>query len=597
MQREILDRFGFIPNMFATPGLSGPVREGFWQFAKASYLDLPLPSLLKERLCVVLARDRGCRYGLVRHVGFLLGYGHPAGDRHCAAQSEAEVLALLQSPPNSPAGRGAAIDLLERSADAPLPLPGEPLEFALFACCAALIVRPTDEQAQAALRHAFGDARAEFLLAQLTFLRAADGWSRMHPGAGFEPDLHEMLAACPAIAAFLSEREVQRARARAEREIDPQESAFISRLSHDLRNPVAAISAVSDMFNVVGVDDDRLLHACGILQRQTRKLGRMLDQLADSANLALGKISIEKHSVRLDDVLNRVKDDLAPQLRERGLTVAVQGALPEVCVQGSQARLFQLFHSVLDAVAQKAVAPTSVVLVAVAARGSIKVVIASGKEGALIRQFHPHLDALMLTALRDEDPDLSLFSARVIAERHGGVLQALSGGVQSVCYQIVLPLETEAQAQEAAKAATQDAGDAQDAGAPREKPRTRVLAIEDNRDFAQLFRHMLEIMGCELDITADAGIGLSLAREIQPELIFCDLGLPGEMDGFAFARALRASKDLAHIPLVAVSGRNTPEDRQRALDAGFDRVCGKPVKFADISAALANFSREGRMER
>jgi CheY-like chemotaxis protein len=117
-----------------------------------------------------------------------------------------------------------------------------------------------------------------------------------------------------------------------------------------------------------------------------------------------------------------------------------------------------------------------------------------------------------------------------------------------------------------------------------------VLAIEDNRDFAQLFRHMLEVMGCELDIASDARSGLARARAILPELIFCDIGLPGDMDGFALAKAVRGDAALAHIPLVAVSGYNSPADVQRALEAGFNRLCGKPVKFADISEALATFA-------
>jgi CheY-like chemotaxis protein len=62
------------------------------------------------------------------------------------------------------------------------------------------------------------------------------------------------------------------------------------------------------------------------------------------------------------------------------------------------------------------------------------------------------------------------------------------------------------------------------------------------------------------------------------------------MDGFALAKAVRGDAALAHIPLVAVSGYNSPADVQRALEAGFNRLCGKPVKFADISEALATFA-------
>lgn len=128
-----------------------------------------------------------------------------------------------------------------------------------------------------------------------------------------------------------------------------------------------------------------------------------------------------------------------------------------------------------------------------------------------------------------------------------------------------------------------------DAANEPQRPR-RVLAIEDNEDFAQLFRHILEIMGCELDVASDAKTGLELAHKSVPSLIFCDLRLPGEMDGFDFARALRADSTLRHIPLVGVSGYSGPEYREQAIAAGFDRLLPKPVKFGDIQEALNTFS-------
>ncbi|MDB5841561.1 MAG: two-component hybrid sensor and regulator [Herminiimonas sp.] len=123
-----------------------------------------------------------------------------------------------------------------------------------------------------------------------------------------------------------------------------------------------------------------------------------------------------------------------------------------------------------------------------------------------------------------------------------------------------------------------------------EKSRMRVLAIEDNQDFAQLFGHILEIMGCDLDIAADAQTGLEIAHKVVPHVIFCDIGLPGDMDGYDFARALRSDPGLQHIPLIAVSGYTAAEYKQKAIKAGFDRVFPKPVKFADINEALTTFS-------
>lgn len=121
--------------------------------------------------------------------------------------------------------------------------------------------------------------------------------------------------------------------------------------------------------------------------------------------------------------------------------------------------------------------------------------------------------------------------------------------------------------------------------------RINVLVIEDNRDFARLFGDMLEIMGCSLEVEFDVRSGLEIAKNTVPDLIFCDLGLPGELDGFDFARMIRNDSKLAHIPLIAVSGRTSQEDIHRAIEAGFTQVFPKPVKFADVSRALSVYSK------
>jgi CheY-like chemotaxis protein len=135
------------------------------------------------------------------------------------------------------------------------------------------------------------------------------------------------------------------------------------------------------------------------------------------------------------------------------------------------------------------------------------------------------------------------------------------------------------------------------AGKAAGKARMRVLVVEDNRDFSQLFRDMLHIMGCDPEVAGTARSGLEMARKTQPDLVFCDLGLPGDMDGFQFAQALRADTGLASTPLIAVSGYTADADKQRALDAGFNRVFPKPVKFADVSDALATYSKQALLRQ
>jgi CheY-like chemotaxis protein len=117
----------------------------------------------------------------------------------------------------------------------------------------------------------------------------------------------------------------------------------------------------------------------------------------------------------------------------------------------------------------------------------------------------------------------------------------------------------------------------------------KVLVVEDNRDFAQLISDILAIKGCETDLAYDAATGFEQAKAAPPDLIFSDINLPGPHNGLDFARMLRADPALSHIPLIAVSGYAGSDDRQRALEAGFNLVFPKPVKFADLGAALSQF--------
>jgi CheY-like chemotaxis protein len=122
-----------------------------------------------------------------------------------------------------------------------------------------------------------------------------------------------------------------------------------------------------------------------------------------------------------------------------------------------------------------------------------------------------------------------------------------------------------------------------------------ALVIEDNRDFSQLFRDMLQIMGCRTLAAYGARAGLELAIANQPDLIFCDLGLPGDMDGLQFARAAAVEPRLAQTALIAVSGRIMDHEKREALQAGFRRFLAKPVKFAEVDDALSSFSSVKRI--
>ena len=97
-ETEVKDRFGILPNFFRSAQAAPDLIQQLWSFAKAGYLDNPMPALFKERLFVWLSRFCPVRYCIVRHVGFLLGRGRPAGDPDAPTASVAEVIELLKLP-------------------------------------------------------------------------------------------------------------------------------------------------------------------------------------------------------------------------------------------------------------------------------------------------------------------------------------------------------------------------------------------------------------------------------------------------------------------------------------------------------------------
>jgi signal transduction histidine kinase len=194
-RREVAERFGVLPNFFCSADAAPGLIEELWKFAKSAYLDSPLPSLFKERLFVHLSRFCEIRYCIVRHVGFLIGQGWPAGDAAAGRETIEQVIELLQRP--LPEGQ-ALTEILERlervSLGGRLPEPRTECEKDLFDALTIMFLSPGQAaRSRSAVRAAVGDATFELLVAYLAFIRTAHYWTEMHPELTYEPDMAEIL--------------------------------------------------------------------------------------------------------------------------------------------------------------------------------------------------------------------------------------------------------------------------------------------------------------------------------------------------------------------------------------------------------------------
>jgi CheY-like chemotaxis protein len=174
---------------------------------------------------------------------------------------------------------------------------------------------------------------------------------------------------------------------------------------------------------------------------------------------------------------------------------------------------------------------------------------------------------------------LGLALAKGLVELHGGSVTAESEGLgQGSTFTITLPCE--APHDEAAPSAQRSAGCSR-----------RVLIIDDRRDAVLPLQKLLRLEGHDVATAMDGPTGLVTARQFVPEVVLCDIGLAGEINGYQVTRALRQIPQFAHAYIVAVTGYGQEEDRRRAKEAGFDFHVTKPLDLAQVADLMNRMPR------
>ncbi|HXE06707.1 MAG TPA: hypothetical protein VN612_02340, partial [Acidobacteriaceae bacterium] len=196
---EVRGRFGVLPNFFCTAASAPGLIDELWGFARSAYLDSPLPSLFKERLFVHLSRFCEIRYCIVRHVGFLVGEGRPAGDATVRPETVTQAITLLSRPVPDAGRLERSLVMLESiPARVAIPEPEAALEGSLFDALTILFVSPRGaERARLAITHALGEATFEILTAFLAFVRTAHYWTETHPTLAYESDVLALMKSHP----------------------------------------------------------------------------------------------------------------------------------------------------------------------------------------------------------------------------------------------------------------------------------------------------------------------------------------------------------------------------------------------------------------
>jgi signal transduction histidine kinase/CheY-like chemotaxis protein len=364
------------------------------------------------------------------------------------------------------------------------------------------------------------------------------------------------------------------------READRRKDEYLAMLSHELRNPLAPIRSAVFLLERADPASDGARRAREVIARQVGHLARMVDDLLDVSRLARGMIELRRARLDLADVVRRVGEDHRLLLAEGGIQLEVRAPSEPVAIDGDATRLSQMLGNLVQNSA-KFTPRGGTVTIGLSVEGDRAVLrvrdTGVGIEAGLLgRIFEPFVQEERTLARSRGGLGLGLPLVKGLAELHGGTAEALSAGAGAGAEIVIrLPL---------ARGRAADAG----RGAPERAgpPARRVLVVDDNVDAAESLCDVVAFLGHSVEAVHDGSAALARARERRPDVVLCDIGLPG-MDGYEVARAIRADSSLSGIRLVAVSGYAQPEDRERAASAGFDAHVAKPADPSVIERLIS----------
>jgi len=352
---------------------------------------------------------------------------------------------------------------------------------------------------------------------------------------------------------------------------------FVAMLGHELRNPLGAMTAAIHVLNARGDADDTTARLRGIITRQTRHLSRLVEDLLDVSKLVSGKITLHRQPEDLAEVVERALASFREAGRATQHVVTVTGA--PVRVHCDPTRLEQVVTNLLDN-AVKYTPAGGRVEVTVGADGQDAVLTVRDTGAGIHRDVLPLIFDLFVQANQTLARSggglgLGLTIVRRLVELHGGTVSASSPGPnRGTEFVVRLP------------GISQAAVDAQPIADGLRVSRARhILIIEDNADFREGLRLLLQSWGHRVEEAVSGPLGLDMVRLGRPEIVLVDLGLPG-IDGYAVARAVRAAPGGDAILLVAVTGYGSVSDRRRAEEAGFDAHLTKPVSPRELADIL-----------
>jgi PAS domain S-box-containing protein len=415
------------------------------------------------------------------------------------------------------------------------------------------------------LRHRGGEFR--WILARALPQRDSDG--KIVKWLGTDTDIHEKKLAEDAL-----------------QDANQRKDEFLAMLAHELRNPLAPISAAAQVLRIAPAEPDKVRGFAEVIGRQVNHMTSLVNDLLDVSRVTRGMVQYDKADIDLRSAILSASEQVQPliEARRHVLSLALDLDDTPVTVLGDRARLIQVFANLLANAAKYTAAGGRIAValsVTVDAAGSRARVEVSDNGSGIDAALLPQVFDLFTQGARTPDRaqgglGLGLALARTIVIAHGGKIRAHSDGPgQGSSFTVELPLV----------GCAAGADGAADGGAAAFGAALSLMLVDDNVDAVTMLGALLAAAGHRVESFSDPRSALTAAPVAAPDVIILDIGMPG-MDGYELARRLRAQPACGHALYIALTGYGQQGDRELSRQAGFDHHFVKPVDAGQLLEAL-----------
>ncbi len=391
-----------------------------------------------------------------------------------------------------------------------------------------------------------------------------------------------------ALARYRAERDLARAQRQLEEraeqlaELDRRKDAFLATLAHELRGPLAPLRNMLEVAKHSGPVGGDFSRALETMERQVNQLVRLVDDLLDVSRITQDRLELRPEPVDLARVIHHSAEACAGFFESAGHTLRITLPDQPCHLVADPIRITQVFTNLLHNAAKYTSPGGLIELVATRRESVVSVVVRDNGSGIplelLPRIFGMFAQGDLPLSRTQGGLGIGLALVKKLVELHGGTVSARSEGPgKGAEFEVSLPLGSR---QSPPVAAQVRSGNGQ--GPARSR---RILIVDDNRDSTESLAALLQLASHEAHLAFDGEQALEQARQIRPEIVLLDLGLP-KLDGYEVARRIRAEPWGGDIMLIALTGWGQESDRQRSREAGFDRHLVKPVQFAELEDVL-----------